>query len=157
MVINLPNYYYMLPLTIEAYSAMEILQPQHSRATSHKHQPHLQSHCYLSSLPPSILLKKMHPLTTPHNSDSYPPPFLQFLVNVHQDIHANIRAPHKMQPTRNKEIEQATLHISAHYLHTNKTTWKIITTSNTYLHLTINYQECVVLCFWQLTILLHLL
>jgi hypothetical protein len=83
----------------------------------------------------------MHPLTTPHNFDSYPPPFLKFLVNVDQDIHANIGTPHKMQPMRNKEIEHATLHISAHYLHTNKTTWKIITTSNIYLHLTINYQE----------------
>jgi len=84
----------------------------------------MQSHYYLSSLPPNILLKKMHLLTTPHNFDSYPPPFFQFLVNVDQDIHANIGTPHKMQPTRNKEIEKATLHIRAHYLHTNKTMWK---------------------------------
>jgi len=28
MVINLQNYYYILPLTIETYGAMEISQPQ---------------------------------------------------------------------------------------------------------------------------------
>lgn len=72
----------------------------------------------------------MHLLATPSNSNSYPPPFLQFLVIVHQDIHANIGTPHKLQPMRNKEIEQAMSHISAHYLHTNKAMWKIITTLN---------------------------
>jgi hypothetical protein len=35
-----------------------------------------QSHCYLSSPPPIILLMKMHLLATPRNSNSYPPPFL---------------------------------------------------------------------------------
>jgi hypothetical protein len=116
-----------------------------------------QSHCYLFYPPPNILLKKTHLLVTPRNSNSYPPPFLQFLVIVHQDIHANISTPHKLQPIKNKEIEQAMLHISAHYLHTNKSMWKIITTFNTLLASHHQLPRMCCFCFWQLMTLLHLL
>jgi len=153
LVINPQSYYYNLLLTIEAHGIKEISLPQHSKATLHNSLLYVcqNQNTTIFSPHPRTFLKKSP--TFLFLSSSTPTYFWLMSIKISMQIQ-----PHhiKSNQQKHKNIASTIAHKSthsAHYLHTNKVVWKIVTTSNTLLAFHHQLPRIFIFCFQQLTTL----